>query len=155
MSPVGGILLKNLHGISPHDHVFWINAPADDSWRKISEQAQGLSIWSQDYSEFQQHKAGGAPAAFGDFPQSLPESVRHYLLTLPRSKERLAMQLDFVCSVMEPGSKLWLAGENQAGIKSSPRLLKQRFEGVSKLDSARHCTLFEAQTPITNTSFIF
>jgi 16S rRNA (guanine1207-N2)-methyltransferase len=48
---------------------------------------------------------------------------------------------------------LWLAGENKAGIKSADKLLKKHFGQVTKLDNARHCTLYEAGKPLKQASF--
>jgi 16S rRNA (guanine1207-N2)-methyltransferase len=147
MSPIGSILLRNLQRLTPDAGLIWINPVADETWHTIRREVGHLALFCQDYTEFESLSATGARPEFGIFPEKIPENTTHFLLTLPRSKPRLAMQLDFVCSVMGSSDRLWLAGENQAGVKSSPRLLEDRFSSVEKLDSARHCVLFEAKNP--------
>ncbi|RPH95549.1 MAG: methyltransferase domain-containing protein, partial [Lysobacterales bacterium] len=44
-------------------------------------------------------------------------------------------------------ARLWLVGENRAGIKSAGCYLQQYFGQVASLDKARHCGLFEASAP--------
>lgn len=63
------------------------------------------------------------------------------------------MMLDCAARLLAPGGVLWLAGENKAGIKSSEKLLKLHFKQTRKLDNARHCSLFEADTPLNQGSF--
>jgi len=58
------------------------------------------------------------------------------------------MLLDCAASLLADDGILWLAGENKAGIKSADKALTSRFAGFKKLDSARHCTLYEAKLPL-------
>ena len=153
MTPVSQLLLRNLAGIAPADGLMWINPPADDAWRQLSEQARCLSLWCQDYACWKHLDLAGAPADFGDFPVLKDKTTRHYILTLPRSKKRLGMLLDFVCSVLPENGIFWLAGENRAGIKSSSAQLEKRFRKVLKLDNARHCCLFEASGAVAKPHF--
>jgi len=79
--------------------------------------------------------------------------VRTVVLHLPREKERLAMMLHAISSWLSREARLWLVGENRAGIKSSPRHLGNYFRRVAKLDAARHCGLYEASEPIKEVPF--
>ena len=58
------------------------------------------------------------------------------------------MLLQAAAAAMQAENRLWLVGENRAGIKSSPRILLRHFKQVEKFDSARHCGLFEARETI-------
>jgi hypothetical protein len=73
-----------------------------------------------------------------------------------RRKDRLVFLLHAVAAQMRATqahlapaarARLWLVGENRAGIKSAARYLQQNFAQVSVLDQARHCGLFEASGP--------
>ena len=153
MSPVGQLLLRNLSGIQPGSDLLWINPPADDAWRTLAGQPSKLSLFSQDYPAWLRLKEAGANADFGDFPEPDTVTAGHLVLTLPRSKRRLDMMLNSARSLLPGNGRLWLAGENRAGIKSSPKLLENWFGRVRKLDSARHCSLYEALDPVTQNPF--
>ncbi|MFT5769512.1 MAG: 16S rRNA (guanine1207-N2)-methyltransferase [Lysobacterales bacterium] len=152
MSPVAQLLLRNLKGIDPGSKIYWINPTADGSWQEITNSSAEISMLSQNYSDWNYLATAGANTEFSDFPSSI-DKFDHVLLTLPHSKPRLEMMLDYVCSLLHKSGRLWLVGANNAGIRSAGGRLKKRFEQVRKLDSARHGCLFEAKRPITPMSF--
>jgi len=49
--------------------------------------------------------------------------------------------------------RLWLVGENHAGIKSAGKYLAACFRDVSHLDNARHCGLYQAAAPVREKPF--
>lgn len=64
------------------------------------------------------------------------------VLFYPKAKERLNWWLYQITQRIKDGQRLWVVGENKGGIKS----LAKRIEAThscQKLDSARHCALFE------------
>ena len=97
--------------------------------------------------------ATSADIEFSAFPQINEEKYKWVILNLPRQKALLGMMLDCAASMLAEDGVLWLAGENQAGIKSSDKLLKVHFRQVRKLDSARHCTLYEASDGLNQQAF--
>lgn len=64
-------------------------------------------------------------------------NVLHY----PKAKDRLTWWLDRLQKALQPGQRLWIVGENNGGIKSLPKRLSHW--DAAKVDSARHCSLFE------------
>lgn len=68
------------------------------------------------------------------------------VLFLPKSKELTAYLLQALAASIEIGGKLYLVGEKKAGIERAAKQLAS-YGKVSKLDSARHCQLW--QVPIT------
>lgn len=64
-------------------------------------------------------------------------NILHY----PKAKDRLAWWAQQLRQQLHAGQRCWIVGENQGGIKSLPKRLADTQ--VSKLDSARHCSLFE------------
>ncbi|ATX76357.1 class I SAM-dependent methyltransferase [Reinekea forsetii] len=64
------------------------------------------------------------------------------ILFYPKAKERLDWWLNVIFSTLQSGQRLWVVGENVGGIKSLPKRLEGVFSCV-KVDSARHCVLFE------------
>ena len=153
MSPVSQLLLRNLSDIKPDAMLCWVNPMADEAWQRIKAHAGKLSLWCQDYRPWSFLDKVGATAVFADFPAADSERAGHYILSLPRSKQRLDMLLGFIHSIMPREGKLWLPGENNAGIRSATTSLAKWFGAVQQLDSARHCRLFEATLPRDGTSF--
>ncbi|WP_232365057.1 methyltransferase [Salinimonas marina] len=68
------------------------------------------------------------------------KSFTDVLIYLPKAKAQLAMLLQMAASVLTPGGRIHLVGENKGGIKSADKLT-QRYGTTEKVDSARHCSL--------------
>ena len=65
------------------------------------------------------------------------------ILYYPKSKS----EADYLCrlalSKLSTGGRLWLVGENKGGIKTVPKYFAGLELVARKLDSAKHCSLFE------------
>jgi len=141
---ISQIIERNLSRLDAGDSGLWINPEADEGWRETSNRFASLKLFCQDYATFSYLQRGGANVSFSAFPHSSGENYQCIILNLPRQKALLGMLLDCAAGLLAEDGLLWLAGENKAGIKSAAKLLKSRFGQIRKLDSARHCTLFEA-----------
>jgi len=123
-----------------------VNPPRDSLFRQLQSTGRPVSISTQDYGDHRWLSASGANTSFDALPETDP-SCRTVILNLPREKDRLVMMLHAIASWMPHAARLWLVGANKAGIKSASRYLVEYFHKVAKLDSARHCVLFEATEP--------
>ncbi|WKE66150.1 methyltransferase [Gallaecimonas kandeliae] len=85
-------------------------------------------------------KVLGERAQFGPAPQGV--EVEQAVLVMPKSKDEARMLLAALAALLPVGGRLLLAGENKAGIKSAAKLLEP-YGAPMKIDSARHCSLFE------------
>lgn len=112
--------------------------PADDLLSQLPE-AQG---WSWHAGEHQQLAARFPERThFGIRP---PEgAVKGALLFLPKSRE-LADYLLQALAHLIPGGWLYLVGEKRAGVERAAKQLDS-FGTARKLDSARHCQLWQVQ----------
>ncbi len=112
--------------------------------------ARGIRFSTQDFGDYRWFQAGGTAVEFAAVP-TLSGAEQAVILYLPREKDRLVLLLHAVAAQMQAaemhGTRLWLVGENRAGIKSAARYLRQYFSQVAALDKARHCGLFEALGP--------
>ncbi|NNL96347.1 MAG: class I SAM-dependent methyltransferase [Xanthomonadales bacterium] len=149
MNPVGRLLQRNQEILARGARTLWINLP--EGYSPGADLASNSEYFFQDYSAFV--NAGGASErrTFGDFPASA--AFEYLVLNLPKSKARLAMMVECLASGMAQQGRLWLAGENRAGIRSAARVLESKFEQVEILDKARHCALFEARRAKVNGEF--
>ena len=136
----------------PPGRLLLINPPRDTLFRQLQTDECPVQIFTQDYGDYRWLESSGANVSFGVLPEP-DKSCQTVILNLPREKERLAMMLHALSAWMPDDARLWLVGENKAGIKSAPRHLGQYFRTVAKLDSARHCGLFEASAPLNDRPF--
>lgn len=153
MFPVSQIIERNLVRRKPAGSALWINPEKDDCWRGLTTACASLTLFSQDFASYAFLRHMGANIDFAAFPGENDNRYDWIIMNLPRQKALLNMMLDCAARLLAPGGALWLAGENKAGIKSSGKLLKTHFMQTRKLDSARHCSLFEADTPVHQGSF--
>lgn len=61
------------------------------------------------------------------------------VLFLPKGKDRLRAQLQWLAAAARPGTDVVLIGAIKSGIKSAGKLLSTYAQQVRKLDAARHC----------------
>lgn len=153
MFPVSQIIARNLGRSKPAGSALWINPEKDDCWQAVQAACSSLKLFSQDFSSYAFLRHTSASIDFAAFPGQDGKRFDWIIMNLPRQKALLGMMLDCASRLLAPGGVLWLAGENKAGIKSSEKLLKLHFEQTRKLDNARHCSLFEAHTPLNRGSF--
>ena len=153
MHPVSRIIARNLPRHDACERGLWVNPEPDDCWRQMAGICPSLRLSCQDYGSYRYLQRTGAAAGFGAVPDDAGREYDWIILNLPRQKALLGMLLDCAAAQLAHNGKVWLAGENRAGIKSAVKPLQARFSQVRKLDHAKHCTLFEAAGVIGNASF--
>ena len=153
MLQLSQIIEKNLDRHRRCETGLWINPEKDSVWLKARDSCALLRLICQDFGAFEFHQQAGADVEFATIPDQAKQACQWIILNLPRQKALLGMLLEYAASRLAEDGVVWLAGENKAGIKSADKLLKGRFSVVNKLDSARHCTLYEAARPLNKTVF--
>jgi len=131
----------------PCSRLLLLNPPRDSLAHELAKIIGGdVTAFSQDFGDHQYFSTAGISSHFGLLPElaDLPSNI---ILFLPREKDRFDFLLHFLAAHMPTEGTLWLVGENKAGIKSAEPRLRQRFADVQKLDSARHCVLYQAVHP--------
>ena len=151
LEKVSQVILRNLDRLPP-GAVTLVNPEADELFGQIAGQERPVRLSTGSHGTFRRLQALGADVRFEAAPTN-GKAEGNAILVLPREKDRLDLLLQAIIATMNPGGRLWLVGENRAGIKSSPRILNRHFECVKKLDSARHCGLFEASLPVSHGNF--
>lgn len=96
--------------------------------------------WMADTYQYLQH-IYAARVSVGLAPPELPLDAA--VLFLPKSRELTAYLLQAL-AVRLPGKTLYLVGEKRAGIEAAAKLLAPLGQHC-KLDSARHCQLWQCQ----------
>jgi 16S rRNA (guanine1207-N2)-methyltransferase len=123
-----------------------VNPPRDALFRQLQNERRSVRISTQDHGDHRWLSRSGARVSFDVLPEP-GEPTRTVILNLPREKDRLVMMLHAISSWMPDDTRMWLVGENKSGIKSARRYLERFFRHAAKLDSARHCVLFQATEP--------
>lgn len=145
MENVSQVILRNLDRL-PRGAVSLVNPESDRLFEALGENSRTIRLSSNSHGVFRSLQVLGADVSFETFPPSA-FTTNTCILVLPREKDRLDMLLQAIAASTESGGRLWLVGENRAGIKSSAKIVQRHFESVEKLDSARHCALFQASSP--------
>ena len=153
MHSISQIIERNFHRHPQCNNGLWINPEQDLSWRKAAKSCTSLTVLCQDHGAFRFHQQAGADIQFAAYPVEENITYQWIILNLPRQKALLRMLLDCAAALLADDGVLWLAGENKAGIKSADKVLKTHFARVTKLDNARHCTLYEAGSPLRTQTF--
>lgn len=158
MHPISQILQRNLYRHKACESGLWINPEKDLCWQEATGSCASLKLLCQQHGAFVFHRHTGADVVFTAFPDAQQQAVAGQLydwiiINLPRHKALLNMLLDAATSLLDDAGTIWLAGENKAGIKSANKILKARFARVTTLDNARHCTLYEATSPLQRQVF--
>jgi len=160
LAPTSQLLIRNLpllQELQPEQLVI-INPPADlFSHELIKSGINNLSILSHDYHIYQYITVHSKDFALNvefcsEFKLENKNRADLAIIYLPKEKPFRDYLLSQSLDTLKPGGKIWLVGEIRAGIKSAAKQLgKIAAAAVTKLDSARHCSLLEAQpinTPV-------
>ena len=151
MNNVSQVIRRNLERLTARS-VLLLEPAADTLFRDIANGGRVVRHSTGSFGIFRKLQPLGAEVRFEASP-ARDGAVDTVIVYLPREKEKLNMLLHAAAGLLEPGGRLWLAGGNREGIKSSPRTLARYFARVDKLDSARHCSLFEASETLQHAPF--
>lgn len=83
----------------------------------------------------------------------LKSKYQQVVIFMPKSKPELELFLDIATSVVDSEGTIYLVGEKKSGIASGAKRLSSRAQEITKLDSAKHCQLWEATTVTTSEEF--
>ena len=147
MEAVSQVVLRN-HERLGDGPVLLVDMPADGLATALRDAGRTVRASNQEHGPYRALAATGIVADFETTPQARTDETL-VILRLPREKDRFAMVLHALAASLAPAARLWVVGEKRAGVNSAARLLESRFAAVSKLDSARHCSLLEARAPRT------
>lgn len=87
----------------------------------------------------------GWQAAFGyDDPALMPACVDTIVVFLPKARAELTLRVELARWLAAKGARLILVGEKKEGIAGAVKQLKALAPGAFKLDSARHCQVWQA-----------
>ncbi|WP_062267883.1 class I SAM-dependent methyltransferase [Endozoicomonas arenosclerae] len=145
------LVIRNSEWLSCNK-LLMLGMPADGLGREllqenIAEEVFGLT---RDFSVFRTIKndwasvGGQLNLQYGSVIESSEASFDGVLIFLQKSKPLMDFWLAMIAPSLKENAVVWLVGENNEGIKSWRKRLKQSFAEVKNMDNARHCSLIEA-----------
>jgi 16S rRNA (guanine1207-N2)-methyltransferase len=81
-----------------------------------------------------------------DHPALTPACADTAAIFVPKSRAELSMRLALALSLLKENGRVILVGEKKAGIAGAVRQLRELFPQAVKLDSVRHCQVWQADT---------
>ncbi|OTG67966.1 16S rRNA methyltransferase [Acinetobacter sp. ANC 4470] len=146
MDPRSEVVIRQHEYLS--GRVLLINAPTDDLLSNLEKDITPC-FWTWDYNELQYFQTQQANVHFGvDLPE---DSFDQTIIFVPKSKELLNYILHNVVSRLNIGASIFLVGEKKSGVERAAKQLLP-FGKACKLDSARHCQMWQMTVEKTVTA---
>ncbi|MFC6168046.1 class I SAM-dependent methyltransferase [Acinetobacter terrestris] len=146
MDPRSEVVIRQHEYLS--GRVLLVNAPTDDLLSNLEKDITPC-LWTWDYNEFQYFQPQQANVHFGvDLPEG---DFDQAIIFVPKSKELLNYILHNVVSRLSLGASIFLVGEKKAGVERAAKQL-QPYGQALKLDSARHCQMWQVTINTTVTA---
>ena len=155
LSNPGQLVVRNQE-LFELEHLVVVGLPADDLASHLLSDGVGyISALTRDFSAYRRLMPLEArlkdqlSMSFASIlPVDFTRPVDGVLLILQKSKPLMDFWLEMVLSFLPENAPVWLVGENDEGIKSWKKRLKNSFGYVKSVDNARHCVLLEASEPL-------
>ena len=146
MDPRSEVVIRQHEYLS--GRVLLINAPTDDLLSNLEKDITPC-FWTWNYNELQYFQSQQANVHFGiDLPA---DDFDQAIIFVPKSKELLNYVLHNVVSRLNVGASIFLVGEKKAGVERAAKQLLL-FGPACKLDSARHCQMWQMTVEKTVTA---
>ena len=146
MDPRSEVVIRQHEYLS--GRVLLVNAPTDDLLSNLEKDITPC-LWTWNNNEFQYFQSQQANVHFGvDLPEG---SFDQAIIFVPKSKELLNYLLHNVVSRLGLGASIFLVGEKKAGVERAAKQL-QPYGQALKLDSARHCQMWQVTINTTVTA---
>ena len=146
MDPRSEVVIRQHEYLS--GRVLLVNAPTDDLLSNLEKDITPC-LWTWNNNEFQYFQSQQANVHFGvDLPEG---DFDQAIIFVPKSKELLNYILHNVVSRLSLGASIFLVGEKKAGVERAAKQL-QPYGQALKLDSARHCQMWQVTINTTVTA---
>lgn len=137
-SPSNQCLLKN-SDLFDEGHWLFVNPDEPSIFNKLGDNVEGFHQYFDVFEKAQ--TTASQPQHFG-FTYGGSKTYDGAVIYVSKAKQHTALLVEYVATLLNPNGKLLIVGENKSGIKSSAKLLEIFGTKASKIDSARHCTIF-------------
>tara|TARA_R110001592_G_scaffold88520_1_gene260692 strand:- start:24819 stop:25829 length:1011 start_codon:yes stop_codon:yes gene_type:complete len=133
------VLERNAQQFSEYKNLLIMNPPENDDLDFLTPE----KVLTLDYRVYLSHK--------NELEELIEFSLSHApstlydgaVVVLPKSKGELDLMLAYIAPMLEVGADIYLVGEKKGGIASASKRLENYGSNSSKLDSAKHCQLWQ------------
>ena len=130
---------RNARTFAHYQNLLIVNPPIQDDLTYLAPK----KVLTFDYRVYQSHVA--------ELEECIEFSINHVpkkaydaaLIYLPKSKGELDLVLAYITPMLQKGGDIFLVGEKKGGIASAAKKLESYGLNYSKLDSAKHCQLWQ------------
>lgn len=137
-------LLRNQHHLS--GQVVLLGLQDAELLRRLAGPGHAMSEHQGVFHEaLQAAPQSWQPAHGYDDARLLNARADTVVIFLPKARQELDLRLALARATLSEGGKLLLIGEKREGIAGAIKQLKTLDSNASKLDSARHCQLWQAR----------
>ncbi|WP_462164407.1 methyltransferase [Pseudoalteromonas xiamenensis] len=137
------LLLRNEHELIGHD-ILVINFERDGFIRKLRKLNPESKITAFSYNmadiDSLDKNANAEAIVDVELPKRDFDLIIYYY---PKSKPEAQMMFDNIRAIASQQTRLLVVGDNKGGVKSAQKQLEDKAEVCYKLESAKHCVLFE------------
>lgn len=150
------VLLRNPEHLTATS-ILLINMPADNLVAELVELNNHKNIHCLDFF-YNQHlgHTKQLPEASCTFDANYNTKDKQHdlvIMQFPKSKQELQFTFAMIAKSLTAQARILIIGDNKGGIKSLPKLLKPSKTYCDKIDSARHCILFDISLPAQESEF--
>lgn len=154
LSNLSQVLLRNSNLLQSATPLL-VNMPVDNLGHELTQINPNatLTYFDNNFECHLGHKTSQNAACI--FAASYDKNTRHDLVIIqfPKSKKELFFTFAMLQHCINEDSKILIVGENKSGIKSLEKQVKEHALFCDKVDSARHCILFEIALKKDNSPF--
>ena len=143
--PPTQLLLKNAESVTGED-LLLMGVPRDEAVADAFGSRRGRLV-TFDYGAYRLFESRLAGASLqplfttGYVPERKHDAAVMYL---QKGGEFNDLMAAIVSQAVQPGSPVFLVGENKAGIRSAAAILERRIGPIVSSDNARHCVIYRA-----------
>lgn len=149
LSNISQLILRNTDLVASQNPLF-INLPADELFIELVDTYPDSQMTCFSNNIIAHHTMEQLTKSFNDFTcqfsSHYQNEIKHDLVVIafPKSKAELIFNLAMLANNIDKNTRILIVGENKGGIKTVAKFAKDYLSDCTKIDSARHCSLFSA-----------
>jgi len=130
---------RNADQFSEYENLLIFGPPEGDDLSYLNPK----KVITFDYRVFQSHQASLGEQIEYSCSQTESQVYDAVIIFVPKSKKELDLVLAFLTPMLIKGASIYLVGEKKSGIESAAKRLNALGSNNSKIDSAKHCQLWQ------------
>ncbi|MFT7185042.1 MAG: 16S rRNA (guanine1207-N2)-methyltransferase [Pseudohongiellaceae bacterium] len=130
---------RNADKFSGYNNLLIFGPPESDDLSYLKPK----KVITFDYRVFQSHEASLGDRIVYSCAQTESQIYDAVIIFVPKAKKELDLALAFLTPMLMKGASIYLVGEKKSGIESAAKRLNALGSNNSKLDSAKHCQLWQ------------